>query len=91
MTPRPGGNHARDLLDDPAWMVFAACTGLDPDLFFPQSRGPGAGREAKAVCAGCQVRSDCLEYALDRDYGAGVWGGLNERERRTIRRRRARP
>ena len=55
--------------------------------FFP---APGeSARDAKKVCAECRVRSECLEYALERDL-CGVWGGLSERERRQLRRDRDR-
>ena len=69
------------------WQAQANCMGVDPDLFFP---GRGAStREAKEVCRGCVVREDCLEYALANGEKFGIWGGLSERERRKIRRRRA--
>ena len=46
-------------------------------------------REAKEVCRGCEVRHDCLEFALQNGEKFGIWGGLSERERRRIRRQRA--
>jgi len=68
------------------WRQRARCRGLDPELFFP---GLGESTaEAKAVCAGCPVRMPCLDYALDTSERHGVYGGLSERERRKIRRRR---
>lgn len=69
------------------WQERANCYGVDPDLFFPE-RGAST-REAKGVCAGCEVRADCLEYALDNGEKFGIWGGLSERERRRLRRQRA--
>ena len=72
---------------DRAWQKQANCMGVDPDLFFPE-RGAST-REAKEVCRGCVVREDCLEYALSNSEKFGIWGGLSERERRKIRRRRA--
>jgi WhiB family redox-sensing transcriptional regulator len=72
---------------DRAWQSQANCMGVDPDLFFPE-RGAST-REAKEVCRGCVVREDCLEYALSNSEKFGIWGGLSERERRKIRRRRA--
>lgn len=69
------------------WQSQANCLGVDPDLFFPE-RGAST-REAKAVCTGCEVRMDCLEYALDHAEKFGIWGGLSERERRRLRRQRA--
>ena len=70
-----------------AWQRQANCMGVDPDLFFPE-RGAST-REAKEVCRGCVVQEDCLEYALANSEKFGIWGGLSERERRRIRRRRA--
>lgn len=71
-----------------AWMKQAACRGCNPDLFFP-TRGDNAQvKEAKAICARCPVRSECLEHALDTGESLGVWGGMSERQRKTERRRR---
>lgn len=72
--------------DSPDWMLRGACRGVDPELFFPV-RGDN-GRPAKKVCFGCEVREECLEYALVNGEKWGVWGGMAERERRKIRRRR---
>lgn len=73
--------------DETGWQMTANCLGVDPDLFFPE-RGAST-KEAKAVCRGCTVREDCLEYALANGEKFGIWGGLSERERRRIRRQRA--
>lgn len=54
------------------WADFANCLGVDPDLFFP-ARGDRT-EEAKAVCQGCSVRAECLEYALANSEKFGVWG-----------------
>jgi WhiB family redox-sensing transcriptional regulator len=67
-------------------MNWANCLGVDPSLFFPE-RG-ASSTKAKAVCRGCTVREDCLNYALVRGEKHGIWGGLSERERRRIRRAR---
>jgi WhiB family redox-sensing transcriptional regulator len=69
------------------WQERANCLGVDPDLFFPE-RGAST-REAKGVCRGCEVRVECLEYALQHGEKFGIWGGLSERERRRVRRQRA--
>jgi len=69
------------------WQNHAACN--DPavaDVFFPDKGG--TTREAKRICAGCPVREPCLQYALDNDERYGVWGGLSERQRRRLRKRR---
>lgn len=66
------------------WQDDALCTQTDPDAFFPEKGG--TTRLAKKVCASCEVRTECLEYALANDERFGVWGGLSERERRALRR-----
>jgi WhiB family transcriptional regulator, redox-sensing transcriptional regulator len=74
------------------WWTLAACQSADPDLFFPISgSGPAVGQvtRAKAVCAACPVRCDCLSYALAAGPLQGVWGGLTEEERRRLRQREA--
>lgn len=68
-------------------MDDAACAGMDPDVFFPE-RG-GSQQPAKAMCAVCPVRAECLEYALTFKIKHGTWGGMSERERRGLRRQRA--
>jgi WhiB family redox-sensing transcriptional regulator len=73
-------------LGNEPWMEEAACANSDPDLFFPE-RGDSVV-EAKAVCRGCPVRAECLEYALERGEKYGLWGGLSVRERRKIRAQR---
>ena len=70
----------------PTWQDQANCMGVDPDLFFPE-RGAST-REAKEVCRGCVVRTECLADALDNRIEFGVWGGMTERERRALLRRR---
>lgn len=79
--------HALARLATPQpWKNDAACTGLDPDLFYPPPVGGRAqAQAAKAVCAGCPVRLECLAYALASGEELGIWGGLSERERRKIR------
>ena len=65
-----------------AWQADALCAQTDPEAFFPEKGG--STREAKRICEGCEVRSECLDYALSIREPHGVWGGLNEVERRTI-------
>jgi WhiB family transcriptional regulator, redox-sensing transcriptional regulator len=69
---------------DLAWQDRALCAQTDPEAFFPEKGG--STREAKRVCRGCEVRAECLEYALEHDERFGIWGGLSERERRRIKR-----
>lgn len=65
------------------WHERALCAQTDPEAFFPEKGG--STREAKRVCLSCDVRSDCLEYALMHDERFGIWGGLSERERRRLK------
>ena len=65
----------------------ALCAQTDPEAFFPEKGG--STREAKRVCLSCDVRGECLEYALANDERFGIWGGLSERERRRLKRRSA--
>lgn len=76
-----------DMLDEGllSWQDRALCAQTDPEAFFPEKGG--STREAKRVCASCDVRSECLEYALGNDERFGIWGGLSERERRKLKRR----
>ena len=72
--------------DNPlAWQTDALCAQTDPEAFFPEKGG--STREAKRVCATCEVREECLEYALANDERFGIWGGMSERERRKLKRR----
>ena len=79
--------------DQTTWISGAACIGEDPELFFPMGP-PGLvtaqTARAKAVCVACPVRDECLEWSLVTAQDAGVWGGLDEDERRELRRRRRR-
>ena len=75
------------------WRSRSACLNEDPELFFPiGTTGPAVEQtaRAKAVCGTCDVVAECLEWALESNQDAGVWGGLNEDERRTLRRQRQR-
>ena len=66
------------------WQEEALCAQTDPEAFFPEKGG--STREAKRICVGCEVKSECLEYALGHDERFGIWGGLSERERRRLKR-----
>jgi len=67
------------------WQTDALCAQTDPEAFFPEKGG--STRDAKKVCGACNVRAQCLEYALSNDERFGIWGGLSERERRRLRKR----
>ncbi len=68
-----------------AWVSQSACRNADPDELFVTG---AAQNRAKAVCMGCPVRTECLSDALDNRVEFGVWGGMTERERRALLRRR---
>jgi WhiB family redox-sensing transcriptional regulator len=68
-----------------AWQADSLCAQTDPEAFFPEKGG--STRDAKKICASCDVRAECLEYALQNDERFGIWGGLSERERRKLRKR----
>jgi len=67
------------------WIERSACAddGIDWEIFFPEKGG--SSKEAKAICARCEVRLQCLNYSMLRPERYGVWGGLSERERRRLR------
>ena len=67
------------------WAAQAACRTTDPDTLFVQG---AAQNRVKAICLGCTVRTECLADALDNNVEFGVWGGMTERERRALLRRR---
>lgn len=67
------------------WIAEAACRTTDPDELFVQG---AAQNRVKAVCMTCRVRTECLSDALDHRVEFGVWGGMTERERRALLRRR---
>jgi WhiB family redox-sensing transcriptional regulator len=73
-------------VDELLWQDYANCRGADADLFFPE-RGAST-RRAKSICQACEVRTDCLEYAIVNGEKFGIWGGMSERERRRVRRER---
>ena len=71
--------------DDVNWTTRGACLQIAPDDLFVQG---AAQRSARSVCSGCAVKLECLADALDNRVEFGVWGGMTERERRALLRRR---
>ncbi len=74
---------------DYTWRRSAICRDTDPDLFFPVGTTGYALVQidrAKQVCGECPVSPDCFQYAMDTNQDSGIWGGMSEEERRTIRR-----
>jgi hypothetical protein len=67
-----------------AWLTRAACAGMDTDIFFGQETA-----KARAICRGCPVRAACLMDAMQSPRIFGIWGGTSEKQRSTIRNRRA--
>lgn len=70
-----------------SWMARAACRNADPEIFFPIGVVPSARqlRAALRICGRCEVRAECLNYALRTGQTAGVWGGTTEQQRRALR------
>ncbi|CAM5507184.1 hypothetical protein GCM10010390_65200 [Streptomyces mordarskii] len=86
LSTRRATTHAAPARD---WRHDAACRDEDADLFFPvgiSGRAIVQAEDAKAVCARCPVRRQCLEWATETVQDSGVWGGLTEQERRLLRR-----
>ena len=88
------GRGGRSLVDPTMmdWRHDASCRDVDPELFFPiGTTGPALAQieAARAICGSCEVQGSCLEWALATGQDAGIWGGVTEEERRTIRRDRA--
>lgn len=81
----PGVRQSVDDDNPLAWQSDSLCAQTDPEAFFPEKGG--STRDAKKICAACEVRTECLEYALGNDERFGIWGGLSERERRKLRKR----
>ncbi len=82
MQPDDGGDLV--VTPRPAWMASAACSKAGIADYFPtKGRAPTT---ARAVCAGCSVREECLDYAMADESLSGVWGGMTERERKAMRR-----
>jgi WhiB family redox-sensing transcriptional regulator len=73
-----------------AWQLEASCRGPQASVFFPPPQFERKverlerERRAKAICSGCNVQSDCLNYAMTIKEPHGIWGGLNENERRLV-------
>ena len=70
--------------EEAGWQERALCAQTDPEAFFPEKGG--STRDAKKICTGCEVRAECLSYALSNDERFGIWCGLSERERRRLKR-----
>ena len=83
------GDTLRDPWEDP-WQLRAACRGPQAYLFFPPSQPERKDEReiresrAKAICMSCNVRGDCLAFALETREQHGIWGGKNEVERRAM-------
>lgn len=86
-TPQPGAAPGN------LWTAVAACAGMDPDIFHPHGKGNALYIRARAVCARCPVRAQCLAEALavevsrTGEYRHGMWGGLTPDERASLYRR----
>lgn len=93
MNPYTVSRYLRESADDSwqpprkaDWRDFALCAETDPESFFPEKGG--STRDAKRTCRSCEVRAECLEYALETDERFGIYGGLSPEQRRRIQRQR---
>lgn len=80
---------AADPVRDTAWQRFGACVGANPELWFHETNALSV-EAAKAICNRCPVTAECLAYAMGDRRIVGIWGGLTEHERRSLRERRRR-
>ncbi len=71
-----------------AWQELSLCRQVDNEIFFAEKGG--STKEAKKICLRCEVRENCLQYAIDGDQHFGVWGGASERERRRMKQKHSR-
>lgn len=69
------------------WVDDALCAQTDPELFFPEKGGNSL--VVKRICAKCQVKDQCLEWALTNNEKYGIWGGTSEHDRRKLKRKGA--
>lgn len=84
------GSSSLDRYDSENWRDNAGCVDVGTGLFFPEEHSTNASVQelsAKAICKACNVASACLEFAM-RTGQEGIWGGYNDKERRTIKRGR---
>ena len=72
------------ITEERPWAAFSSCRDSDPDTFFPVTAD--GERAAIRICHGCPVRMDCLEFALEAKIRFGIWGGLTEKQRRSLQR-----
>lgn len=82
-------------MEKPSWWANANCAGTDPRLFYPEFMEDGGSQrqatdlytDARQVCAGCQVKVECLEWGMTEIH-FGLFGGLTPKERRALKRER---
>ena len=79
-----------DFIYDPNWRDRAECRGYGPEVFYPkdEDRQMNIIKIAKSMCANCVVRQDCLEYAFSHREKIGIWGGMTEKEREALNKKR---
>ncbi len=83
---RPSSKASAESELSEEWQNLARCRGRNLEIFYPQRGVRNAS--AKALCQDCEVKMECLEYAIAHEERFGIWGGLSERERRKIMRER---
>lgn len=78
------GSDSGFRIERPAWQKRKACLGEPTATFYPAPGDTHLLRRAKSICAECEVRRECLEYALGNGERFGIWGGKSARERMLI-------
>lgn len=68
----------------PEWMTSALCAQVDTEIFYPERGDSASADMARKICSLCDVKVQCLEYALEQGERYGIWGGTNERDRRPM-------
>lgn len=73
------------------WQELANCQGVDPDLYFPEKHeAKRAYAITRPICATCEVKDECREYAIENRMDSGMWGGMTANDLRKERLRRLR-
>tara|TARA_R110002020_G_scaffold246713_5_gene460612 strand:- start:3327 stop:3659 length:333 start_codon:yes stop_codon:yes gene_type:complete len=71
------GKSKSQKVDEKEWRLFAACSGLPTEWFYPINKNKADIKKAKTVCSGCFVQVECLTYAVENGEEWGVWGGVS--------------
>ncbi len=90
-----GAGQQKIIKGDLTWMKYGACNGVDPNVFFPELKAGRGNKQinepsvqkALSFCKVCEVRPECLNYALTNHIKDGIWGGMSEGARDRLKRK----